>query len=179
MPTLPTKPKRGSTLKDANLPQVIGQIIDYCRAITPRPSSSVLVFTLNNGTTFKAIQKKTAAQSSQQGAGQWSGIVWFLGIVMWDFNRVDADPEGDLLSGGLAVDGTYLVVSLLDGSTRWALNPPADLSAAAFENYYPVGVEDSTKPSGYGLSVGRVVGDIRIDFKPYHAPLEEEEGASS
>lgn len=113
------------------------------------------------------------------GHGEWSGFVWFLGVLKYDFSKVDSDPSEETQEGGLAaaIGGIYLVIDLLTGETTWANTAPSNStpSAAAYHNYYPVGVEDESAPLGYRLSVGRVVGDIRIDYVPYHAPLEEEE----
>ena len=66
MPTLPNKPRSGTSLQAANLPDVIGKPIDYCRSITPRPSPTVRVSTTASGTTFYA--KPGAGPSSAGGA---------------------------------------------------------------------------------------------------------------
>lgn len=109
-------------------------------------------------------------------ASRWSGIVWFLGIVLYDFNRAGASPEGALIEGGVAdaIGGVYLKFNLLTQEVTWSPTPPSSYSDAAYINYYPVGVEDTNYTTGYAPSVGRVVGDIRIDYVPYHAPIEEE-----
>lgn len=106
------------------------------------------------------------------GSGAWSGFVWWLGSIKWDFSRVAAAPDGEALADGIAVEGVYLKVKLIDGSTAWADSIGDDVDEY---NYYPVGVRSGEDGSYvYSLSTGRVVGDIRIDFVPFHAPLEDE-----
>ena len=106
------------------------------------------------------------------GSGAWSGFVWWLGAIKWDFSRISAAPDGETLADGIAVEGVYLKVKLIDGSTAWADAIGTDVDEY---NYYPVGVRSGEEGSYvYSLTTGRVVGDIRIDFVPFHAPLEDE-----
>ena len=82
-----------------------------------------------------------------------------------------AAPDGAALTDGIAVDGVFLKVKLIDGSTAWADEIGKDVDEW---NYYPVGVRSGEEGSYvYSLSTGRVVGDIRIDLVPFHAPLED------
>lgn len=107
------------------------------------------------------------------GSGTWSGIVWWLGSLKWDFSKVGADPGGDEAEGGLSesIAGVYLKVKLSDGSTDWADEIGTD---SYIWNYYPVGrrfAVAGTDPVeySYDLAPGRVVGDIRIDYTPHLA----------
>ena len=107
--------------------------------------------------------------------GTWSGMVWILGQLKYDFSRVDADPEGEELDPpGIAVGGVYLVIDLLTQDYSWTSTLPLGPDGYAHKNYYPVGVELSLPSVGFSSSSNRVVGDIRIDMVPYYAPLEEE-----
>jgi len=173
MPSLPNPPRRGQSLADANLPETIARIIDYLRAITPRSSPTVRVSTTSSGTTFRAA---TAPMPRGGGSmGTWSGMVWILGQLKYDFSRVDADPEGEELDPpGIAVGGVYLVIDLLTQDYSWTSTLPLGPDGYAHKNYYPVGVELSLPSVGFSSSSNRVVGDIRIDMVPYYAPLEEE-----
>lgn len=110
-----------------------------------------------------------------QSGGRWSGMVWILGQLKYDFSRVDADPEGEELDPpGIAVGGVYLVIDLLTQDYSWTSTLPLGPDGYAHKNYYPVGVELSLPSVGFSSSSNRVVGDIRIDMVPYYAPLEEE-----
>lgn len=110
-------------------------------------------------------------------SGTWSGIVWWIGLLKWDFSKISANPAGEDLAGGLqsALEGVYLKVKLSDGSTEWDDEIGDDTDEW---NYYPVAVaaevpETDPQEYTYSLSTGRVVGDIRIDMVPFHAPLED------
>ena len=110
-----------------------------------------------------------------QSGGRWSGIVWWMGAIKYDFSKGGASPSGDPAAGGLSgeIGGIFLIIDLRDGSYSWSDSAPDSEETAAYKNYYPVGSSDGGTPPEYSLSVGRVVGDIRIDYVPYHAPLEE------
>ena len=107
-------------------------------------------------------------------SGAWSGFVWYLGELKWDFSKVDADPSEEDAEGGLsgALGGIYLIISLSDGSTQWAdaTTGIEDVSADT-HNFYPVcirsGAGTEQDPYTYALSSNRVVGDIRVEFAPH------------
>ena len=100
------------------------------------------------------------------GSGSWSGFVWFLGALMWDFSKEGALPDGDDV--GLSAEGVYLKIKLADGSTSWVDEIDTDTDT---HDYFPVGLRSGAgteeDPYSYSLSSGRVVGDIRIDLVPH------------
>lgn len=96
MPTLPNKPRPGTSLKDANLPDVIGKLIDYCRSITPRSSPTVKAFISSGGTTLTV--QRSPIQSGQSSTWAYSSF----------FRVVDASEYQE--------DGTF--VSCRVGVTR-------------------------------------------------------------
>ncbi len=109
------------------------------------------------------------------GGGAWSGFVWYLGDLKWDFSKVDADPDGEALEGGLgaALKGIYLVIELETGDFQWA-DSVSEIEgvSASTHSLFPVCVRSG---SGYALSSNRVVGDIRIEAVPYLPVAEAEE----
>jgi hypothetical protein len=112
-----------------------------------------------------------------RGGGTWSGAVWYLGDMKYDFYNVDYAPDtnpdgtlgGDLHGDSLTdtLSGIYLKIKLVDGSYDWADTISADTDEY---NYYPVGVRSGSGTGGdpytYTLS-NRVCGDIRIDLIPH------------
>lgn len=136
---------------------------------------------LKNGTWYTPFFNRVSgdirvgASGGGGSMGTWSGMVWVLGQLKYDFSRVDADPEGEELDPpGIAVGGVYLVIDLLTQDYSWTSTLPLGPDGYAHKNYYPVGVELPLPSVGFSLSSDRVVGDIRIDMVPYYAPLEEE-----
>jgi len=116
------------------------------------------------------------------GAGAWSGFVWYLGDLKWDFSKVDADPDGEALEGGLgaALKGIYLVIELETGDFQWADSVSGiEGVSASTHSLFPVCVRSGSgteeDPYTYALSSNRVVGDIRIEAVPYLPVAEAEE----
>ncbi len=116
------------------------------------------------------------------GAASWSGFVWYLGDLKWDFSKVDADPDGEALEGGLgaALKGIYLVIELETGDFQWA-DSVSEIEgvSASTHSLFPVCVRSGSgteeDPYTYALSSNRVVGDIRIEAVPYLPVAEAEE----
>jgi hypothetical protein len=116
------------------------------------------------------------------GEGAWSGFVWYLGELKWDFSKVDADPDGEALEGGLgaALEGIYLVIELETGDFQWADSVSGiEGVSASTHSFFPVcarsGSGTEEDPYTYALSSNRVVGDIRIEAVPYLPVAEAEE----
>ena len=116
------------------------------------------------------------------GGGAWSGFVWYLGELKWDFSKVDADPGGEALEGGLgaALEGIYLVIELETGDFQWADSVSGiEGVSASTHSLFPVcarsGSGTEEDPYTYALSSNRVVGDIRIEAVPYLPAAEAEE----
>ena len=115
-------------------------------------------------------------------SGAWSGFVWYLGDLKWDFSKVDADPDGEALEGGLgaALEGIYLVIELETGDFQWADSVSGiEGVSASTHSLFPVCVRSGSgteeDPYTYALSSNRVVGDIRIEAVPYLPVAEAEE----
>lgn len=115
-------------------------------------------------------------------SGAWSGFVWYLGDLKWDFSKVDADPDGEALEGGLgaALKGIYLVIELETGDFQWADSVSGiEGVSASTHSLFPVcarsGSGTEEDPYTYALSSNRVVGDIRIEAVPYLPVAEAEE----
>lgn len=115
-------------------------------------------------------------------SGAWSGFVWYLGDLKWDFSKVDADPDGEALEGGLgaALEGIYLVIELETGDFQWADSVSGiEGVSASTHSFFPVcarsGSGTEEDPYTYALSSNRVVGDIRIEAVPYLPVAEAEE----
>lgn len=115
-------------------------------------------------------------------SGAWSGFVWYLGELKWDFSKVDADPDGEALEGGLgaALEGIYLVIELETGDFQWADSVSGiEGVSASTHSLFPVcarsGSGTEEDPYTYTLSSNRVVGDIRIEAVPYLPVAEAEE----
>ena len=115
-------------------------------------------------------------------SGAWSGFVWYLGDLKWDFSKVDADPDGEALEGGLgaALKGIYLVIELETGDFQWADSVSGiEGVSASTHSLFPVCVRSGSgteeDPYTYALSSNRVVGDIRIEAVPYLPVAEAEE----
>ena len=115
-------------------------------------------------------------------SGAWSGFVWYLGDLKWDFSKVDADPDGEALEGGLgaALEGIYLVIELETGDFQWADSVSGiEGVSASTHSLFPVcarsGSGTEEDPYTYALSSNRVVGDIRIEAVPYLPVAEAEE----
>ena len=116
------------------------------------------------------------------GAASWSGFVWYLGDLKWDFSKVDADPTKEDAEGGLgaALEGIYLVIKLETGDFQWA-DDMTGIEGVSTDthSFYPVCVRSGSgteeDPYTYALSSNRVVGDIRIEAVPYLPVAEAEE----
>ncbi len=115
-------------------------------------------------------------------SGAWSGFVWYLGDLKWDFSKVDADPDGEALEGvlGAALEGIYLVIELETGDFQWADSVSGiEGVSASTHSLFPVcarsGSGTEEDPYTYALSSNRVVGDIRIEAVPYLPVAEAEE----
>ena len=112
--------------------------------------------------------------------GQWSGIVWYLGSIKYDFGRFGYDPGGISSIDGIYLGGEYLRIKLEDGTYEWfdEADVPGGIAAitdADEYNYYRVADivgQDESNQNIYELS-SRTCGDIRVDFAPFHAPAEE------
>lgn len=105
------------------------------------------------------------------GGGTWSGVVWYLGELKWDYSRTDADPAGEPLAGGISIGGIYLRIKLENGDATFSDAVNAGL--APTHNYYCVGYKRPDET--YGLATNRTVGDIRIDMVPFTAPIDAED----
>lgn len=82
---------------------------------------------------------------------RWSGWLWYLGEATQVLDVSEESPGG-----------IYLKVSLADGTTSWADSVGSDTGEYS---YYPVGEE--ADEGEYDFSIGRVVGDIRIEMVPW------------
>lgn len=129
------------------------------------------------------------------GAGSvWSGIVWHLGNILYDFNKTDNSPLGSASEYGLvgvsedfvysgSVLGEYLKIKLNDGSMAWVdgadiVTSIADIDDKDEYEYFRVATiagKDSASHNIYVLAENRTVGDIRIPYAPYIAEIEEQE----
>ena len=93
---LPNEVAHGRPVSD--LTQAVNALVRYCRSITPRPSASVGVRTLSNGTTFR-VKEEAGGGGSVRAA---SGLNQFKVMCQ-------ADPEGN--------EGDWLV-SVLGGTAQ-------------------------------------------------------------
>ncbi len=122
MPSLPRPPRRGQSLADANLPEIIARLIDYVRSITPRSSPTVRVSITSSGTTL-SVPKSPPRSGS--GAGSTSPYASY-------FRVKDASYGGNCLIGvdnGQAT-GSYCGGVYINGSYAPTLNY-TDLSSRA------------------------------------------------
>jgi len=122
----------------------------------------------------------------------WSGIVWHLGNILYDFNKTDNAPMGSPSEYGLvgvsdeyvyfgSVLGEYLKIKLNDGSMAWVDGADISTSVGQIDDkdeyeYFRVATiagQDSASHNIYVLAENRTVGDIRISFAPYVAEVEE------
>ena len=89
MATLPNKPRAGVSLKEANLPDVIGKLIDYCRSITPRSSPTVKAFTGSAGTTFTVQRSRPGRWSIAESSYESFFRVVDASVIQEDGTRGD------------------------------------------------------------------------------------------
>ena len=119
-----------------------------------------------------AKESLTFSGSGAGGGCKWSGIVWYLGELKWDFSKINCDPAEAASDGGIsaALTGKYLHVEIATGNISMGDLPTS--SPNEVSSYYVANkLEDGT----YVLASGRTVGDIRIELAPYHAPIDGEE----
>lgn len=86
---LPSEVPHGRPVGD--LTQAVNALIRYCRSITPRPSATVGVSTLSNGTTFRV-------KGGDAGVGSRNVQVQIVGLNQFQVTcRADSEyePEGD------------------------------------------------------------------------------------
>jgi hypothetical protein len=111
-------------------------------------------------------------QTGVAAGARWSGLVWYLGVLKWDFSRVGAVLNGPLNDPpGITVNGMFLKIKLADGSYEWTdvFATPADTDEYS---YYWVASGDSE--NGYCLN-SHTCGDIRIEMVPWLPEEEAEE----
>lgn len=126
----------------------------------------------NGSLTWRLTRPQTTS-----GGGCWSGCVWYLGRLVWDFSRENGVPGGALLEDGLvsAITGIYLKVELDSGdavftSTIVVPTDHEDYSYFRIANY----IEPEEGDPYYALATN-TCGDIRIDSVPYGPAAEETE----
>ena len=128
-----------------------------------------------------------------ESSATWSGIVWYIGELKWDFSKASNDPAGAASEFGMygvetvveeegpkryyrgTVTGAYLKVKLVNGSCAFSDSIDDDVDEYS---YYPVAQvlgQDDDEANIYGPVSGRTIGDIRIEMVPYWEPIEEEE----
>jgi hypothetical protein len=129
MPSLPAKLNHGDSLK--RLVPTINAIIEFVRAITPRPSATIGVSTTSSGTVLSArIPEKTAALlPAAAGRAVWNGKVYDIyGMLQRDFtanteenrNANTVDQDGNWIIGGEYVCMTPSVNQ--NGGVSWAFS---------------------------------------------------------
>lgn len=121
---LPNEIPHGLPVSD--LTQAVNQLIRYVRSITPRPSATVSVSTLSNGTTFRVNE-------ARGGGGGRGG-----GLVVQELNqfKVTTDPEGD------------------PPTTDWFISVNGGTAQAMFGTITSVAGINGPEEAGYSISPG-------------------------
>ena len=122
------------------------------------------------------IEICSSVRGGAGGGGNWSGIVWYLGKLLWDYKGVDYSRIEALIEGDWVEEcgvKSYLKLKMSDGSVTFT--DAYDEDDIDQYNYYAVAERSRTgtelDPYTYTLS-NRTCGDIRLDMIPHTCGAE-------